>query len=379
MRFLLAIIPLFSFSQNVITINIARETPAVLPNPKVRIYQNGNLVSTQSVINGTLSYNYGTLNTTYTFEPFFDSVPSSLVTTNDWKAVADEAMYVDAPNGQKGLFLNTAQKFWTADVKGIKKLDMGQAYSILTKRYLTTYTRVTQGNLSYTVYSTHNRNGSTTQYSQFANSASDFNAMFNTANSNTVVHSTGTASPSVLFYYTSGGTLVGNGIPVPNNYDYWGIKISGTFVPKETGTYTFGIDGDDGVDCLIDNQVVTSFYGGHGFGGFRTGTKYMVAGTSYSIVVRMQEYGGGDGLSFAWRRPSQSSLSIQPDEIATTVSSYYGPRVDWFRSETINGLTVNNWNSTNPQTSFPLNVTSGPFTLNLKYVVSGNTALSSPQ
>lgn len=122
MRFLLAIIPLFSFSQNVITINIARETPAVLPNPKVRIYQNGNLVSTQSVINGTLSYNYGTLNTTYTFEPFFDSVPSSLVTTNDWKAVADEAMYVDAPNGQKGLFLNTAQKFWTADVKGIKKL-----------------------------------------------------------------------------------------------------------------------------------------------------------------------------------------------------------------------------------------------------------------
>ena len=105
----------------------------------------------------------------------------------------------------------------------------------------------------------------------------------------------------------------------------------------------------------------------------------MVAGTSYSIVVRMQEYGGGDGLSFAWRRPSQSSFSIQPDEIATTVSSYYGPRVDWFRSETINGLTVNNWSSTNPQTSFPVTVTSGPFTLNLKYVVSGNTALSSPQ
>lgn len=379
MRFLFVILPIFCFSQNTITVNISMDTAANIPNPKVRVYQNGALVNTFTYLKVPYVYTYQQLNATYAFEPYFDSIPASMVDTSDWRSVASEAMYVDAPNGQRGLFLNSAQKFWGADVKETKKLDMGQAYSILTKKYLKTFIKTNQSNLTYTVYSTHNRNGSTTQYSQFANSASDFNAMFNTANSNTVVHSTGTASPSVLFYYTSGSTLVANGIPVPNNYDYYGVKITGTFVPKETGIYYFGIDGDDGVDCLIGGQVITSFYGGHGFNGFRVGSMYMVAGQPYSLMVRMQEYGGGDGLSFAWRRPSQGSYSIQPDEIATNVTSYYGAKVDWFKKEILDALTVNNWSTAVPQTSFSVPVASGQYTLNLKYVVKGNRALSSPQ
>lgn len=381
MRFLLSIFPLFLFGQNTITINIAMDTSVNLPNPKVRVYQmpNNVLVNTFTYLKVPYVYTFQQLNTTYVFEPYFDSVPASLVDTSDWRSVASEAMYVDAPNGQRGLFLNSAQKFWGADVKNIKKLDMGQAYSILKKNYLSTVSRFTQSNLTYTVYSTHNRNGSTNQYGSYANSANDFDVMFNTANSNTVVHSSGTSSPSVLFYFTNGNTLVNNGIPVPNNYDFYGIKITGTFIPKETGIYFFAIDGDDGVDCVIDGQVVTSFYGPHGFGGFRVGSKYMVAGQSYSLMVRMQEFGGGDGLSFAWRRPSQGSYSIQPDEIAAPSTSYYGPKVDWFKKETIDALTVNNWNTAVPQTTFSVPVASGQYTLNLKYVVKGNTALSSPQ
>jgi hypothetical protein len=379
MRFLFVILPIFCFSQNTITVNISMDTAANIPNPKVRVYQNGALVNTFTYLKVPHVYTYQQVNATYAFEPYFDSIPASMVDTADWRSVASEAMYVDAPSGQRGLFLNSAQKFWGADVKEIKKLDMGQAYKILKKNYLSTVSRFTQSNLQYTVYSTHNRNGSTTQYGSYANSASDFDVMFNTANSNTVVHSSGTASPNVLFYFTSASTLVANGVPVPNNYDFYGIKITGTFIAKETGIYYFAIDGDDGVDCLIDGQVVTSFYGPHGFGGFRIGAKQMVAGTAYSLMVRMQEFGGGDGLSFAWRRPSQNSYSIQPEEIATASSSYYGPKVDWFKKETLDALTINNWGTAVPQTRFFLPVASGQYTLNLKYVVKGNAALSSPQ
>lgn len=381
MRFLLAIFPLFLFGQNTITINIAMDTSGKLPNPKVKVYQmpNNVLVNTFTYLKVPYVYTFQQLNTTYVFEPYFDSVPASVVDTSDWRSVAREAMYVDAPNGQRGLFLNTAQKFWGADVKETKKLDLGQAYKILKKNYLSTVSKFTQSNLQYTVYSTHNRNGSTNQYGAYANSSTEFYTMFNTANSNTVVHSTGTASPSILFNFTNGGTLVNNGIPVPNNWDFYGIKITGTFIPKESGTYYFAIDGDDGVDCLIDGAVVTSFYGPHGFGGYRVGAKYMVAGMAYALMVRMQEYGGGDGLAFAWKRPSQGSYSIQEDEIASSVTSYYGAKVDWFKKETIDALTVNNWSTAVPQTTFSVPVTSGQYTLNLKYVVKGNTALSSPQ
>ena len=376
---LILLVQIQASSQNVITINIARETPTVLPNPKVRIYQNGNLVSTQSVINGTLSYNYGTLNTTYTFEPYFDSVPSSLVTTSDWKQIADESMYLDAPNGQKGVHLNTATKYISADLNNTRKISAGYAYRVLTKKYFQTNTNLVPGNLNYIVYSTHNRNGSTTQYGSYANSANDFNVMFNTANSNTVIHSSGFASPSTLFYFTNYQTLVANGVPVPNNGDFYGVKVTGTFVPKETGVYYFGVDGDDGVDLSINGNVVTSFYGPHGFNGYRIGSIYMVAGTQYTIMARMQEFGGGDGLAVTWKRPSQGSYSIQPDEIMATSTSYYGPKVEWYLKSQLDNTNPSYWSSINSSVLFPVSVSSGPYTLNLKYVVSGNTALSSPQ
>ena len=105
----------------------------------------------------------------------------------------------------------------------------------------------------------------------------------------------------------------------------------------------------------------------------------MVAGTQYTIMARMQEFGGGDGLAVAWRRPSQNSYSIQPDEIVTNSTSYYGPKVEWFLKSQLDNTNPSSWSGINPSVSFPVSVSSGAYTLNLKYVVKGNTALSSAQ
>lgn len=366
-------------SQNSITINITRENATVLQNPKLRILRNGNTISTVAVQNGQYVFNYPNTNSTYVFEPYFDSVSNTLTDTSDWRDIAKESLYIDAPNGQKGVHLNTATKYLSADLSNTKKINAGYAYKVLTKKYFQTYTNVSPGNLNYTVYSTHNRNGSTNQYGQYANSAADFDAMFNTANSNTVVHSSGTASPSVLLNFVNYGVLVNNGIPVPNNGDYYGVKVTGTFIPKETGTYYFGVDGDDGVDFLINGNVVTSFYGPHGFSGYRIGGMYMVAGTQYTIMARMQEFGGGDGLAVVWRRPSQGSYSLQLDEIVSNSTTYYGPKVDWYLKTQLDNTNPSSWSTINSATSFSVPVTSGAYTLNLKYVVKGNTALSSAQ
>jgi hypothetical protein len=176
-------------------------------------------------------------------------------------------------------------------------------------------------NLNYTIYSTHGGNGNTSQYPINPATLTELNALFNTANSNTVVSSTGTASANTLFNWTTYTTLTAAGISIPNSGDYFAVKATGTFTPAETGTYTFAVDGDDAVDVSIDGTVVCSYYGGHPFGGWHTGTINLVAGNSYSFVARMQEGGGGEGLKVAWKRPSQSSYSLQPSEFGTTCTS----------------------------------------------------------
>jgi hypothetical protein len=176
---------------------------------------------------------------------------------------------------------------------------------------------IATGKLNYSIYSTHNGNGSTSQYSNYANNLSDMNAILNTANSNTVITSTGQISPSVALSWGSYPVLTSAGISIPNGGDYFGTVVTGTFVPKETGTYTFGIASDDGSDLQINGVFVTNDYGGHGIPSLpgNTGTISLTAGVSYTLKARMQEYNGGEGLYVVWKRPSQSSYSLQLDEI----------------------------------------------------------------
>jgi len=170
-----------------------------------------------------------------------------------------------------------------------------------------TYSQTGVGYLNYTVY-----NMSTYKYGagSYANSGTDFDNMFNTANGATIYGSGVTTAQNALYY--------ANGFAPGSPGSYNGIKSYGWFVPKETGTYSFGVDGDDGVDIVIDGVVITSFYGPHGYGGYRYGNVNLVAGKSYTFMVRMQNVSGGWGVYAVWKRPSQSSWSVQANEVYST-------------------------------------------------------------
>jgi hypothetical protein len=98
----------------------------------------------------------------------------------------------------------------------------------------------------------------------------------------------------------------------------------------------------------------------------------------------MQEYGGGDGLYVLWKRPSQAGYSYQSDEVGGTTTtttnyttSYRGPKVYWFTQSVFDNMTTSNWSTQTPLQYFPVAITSGNASLNIKYVIVGNLTLSS--
>ena len=164
------------------------------------------------------------------------------------------------------------------------------------------------GYLNYTVYNIVS-NGA----GQYANNANDFVNMFDVTKGATI-YASGTSTALKTLYFSNGWQPSG----VPNGGAYTGIKVTGWFVPKETGQYVFGIDGDDGVDFSLDGVVVTSYYGPHGFGGYHPNAINLVAGKTYTFMARYQNWGGGWGMYVAWKRPSQNSYTTQADEVYST-------------------------------------------------------------
>ena len=185
----------------------------------------------------------------------------------------------------------------------MKKILVTLLYVLVT---LVTYSQTGVGYLNYTVY---NLSSYINGRNSYANNATDFVNMFDTTKG-TTVYKRGTTTAQNALYYANG---FGPGSPGSYN----GIKSYGYFIPKETGVYSFGIDGDDGVDLSVDGTVITSFYGAHGYGGYRYGTVSLVAGKSYTFMVRMQNVGGGWGVYAVWKRPSQSTWSVQSNEVSS--------------------------------------------------------------
>ena len=171
-----------------------------------------------------------------------------------------------------------------------------------------TYSQSGVGYLNYTVYNIVNN-----QVGAYANSSANFVTMFDVTRGASI-YASGVSTAQKTLYFQNGWQPSG----VPNGGAYTGIKITGYFTAKETGTYTFAIDGDDGVDFSLDGNVVTSFYGAHGFGGYRYGSVNLVAGKTYAFMARYQNWGGGWGMYLLWKRPSQTQYSIQSDEVSST-------------------------------------------------------------
>jgi hypothetical protein len=184
--------------------------------------------------------------------------------------------------------------------------------------------QITTGNgiTSVKIFRTHFGNGNTSQYAQYPSTRATMDRLFSTAWSATTLWWSGSMNATSSLNFTNAGTLRNAGASVPPNGDYYSTEVTFTMIPMETGTYSFGIASDDGSDLWIGSTSVIEYYGGKGVGPFRYGNYYMVAGQQYTVIARMQEYAGGDGLLLRWRRPSQSTWTLQTNEIGIASTNW---------------------------------------------------------
>ena len=219
-----------------------------------------------------------------------------------------------------GIFLSYGQTFtYSGNIYGANAVGIQGIPISLYKR-----TTTTSGNTNTTVrvFRTHAGNGSTNQYAQYPMTRVEMDKLFNTAYSNTVLWWTGTVQALNSLNFNNYNTLVSGGASVPSNGDFYSTEVTFVFTPKETGTYSFGLTSDDGGDLwLMGYGNVIQWYGGKGTGQYMYGNVSLTAGTAYTFIARMQEYGGGDGLLIHWKRPSQAGYSLQTDEVGTTTTT----------------------------------------------------------
>jgi hypothetical protein len=184
--------------------------------------------------------------------------------------------------------------------------------------------QITTGNgtTSVRIFRTHFGNGNTSQYAQYPSTRTEMNRLFSTAWTATTLWWSGNLNATASLNFTQYTTLTSAGASVPSNGDYYSTEVTFTMVPLESGTYSFGLASDDGSDLSINGTSVIEYYGGKGVGPYKYGTYSMVAGQQYTVIARMQEYSGGDGLVLVWRRPSQSSWSLQTNEIGIASTSW---------------------------------------------------------
>ncbi len=161
----------------------------------------------------------------------------------------------------------------------------------------------------YWVYSTHAGNGTATQYPVVPLTLADMDKLFNTSNSHTTLIQSGKTNSTRLLDWTSSAELSAIGINLPNSGNYFAFKIQGTFIPVETGNYTFTLETDDANDLYINGTQLIGNYAGQAVPalGTHTATMYMTAGKLYSFQIRMQQGAGGYGLRFYWKSPVQNS------------------------------------------------------------------------
>lgn len=192
-----------------------------------------------------------------------------------------------------------------------------------------TYSQSGVGYLNYTIYTIQN-NGA----GAYANNSTDFVNMFDLTKGATV-YSSGTSSANNLLYF-NGSFFTG----VPNGGNYFGLQVTGSFIPTQTGTYSFAITGDDAEDFSINENVVVSDYGPHGFNGYRIGTINLVAGQSYTLRARFQQWGGGWGMYLIWNKPDNSGYAIHSEECYTSLPN---PRTEKVNFNFTSGFTPNSF------------------------------------
>ncbi|MCZ2477775.1 hypothetical protein G9H58_06845 [Aquirufa antheringensis] len=163
--------------------------------------------------------------------------------------------------------------------------------------------------LDYWMYNTHAGNGSSNQYPIVATSKADMDNIFNTNNSNTTLVKSGRTSSSKILDWQSSTELNALGITPPNSGTYFAIKVQGTFIPLESGTYYFTLETDDASDFTINGTTIISTYVGQAVPalGTHVGSINLTSGQKYFFEARMQQGAGGYGMRMYWKSPLQAA------------------------------------------------------------------------
>ena len=184
------------------------------------------------------------------------------------------------------------------------------------------YVTTANGTTFVRVFRTHYGNGNTSQYAQYPMTRSEMDKLFNAAYGATTLWWQGNVNATTSLNFTNYNALTNAGVSVPSNGDYYSTEVTFTFVAAETGTYSFRLASDDGSDLTINGFSVIEYYGGKGIGSYKYGTYSMVQGSQYTVVARMQEYGGGDGMILQWKRPSAANYYLLLSEVGFATSSW---------------------------------------------------------
>ena len=163
--------------------------------------------------------------------------------------------------------------------------------------------------LDYWIYNTHTGNGATSQYPVVPSNKTEMDNIFNTNNSNTTLIKTGRTNSSRIIDWQNSTELSALGITLPNSGTYFAMKVRGTFIPLESGTYNFTLVSDDASDLTMNGTAIISTYLGQAVPalGSYTGSINVIAGQKYIFEARMQQGGGGYGLRLYWKSPTQSA------------------------------------------------------------------------
>ena len=125
-----------------------------------------------------------------------------------------------------------------------------------------------------------------------------------------------TTQDGSLNYNISGETWAGAvagpaGVNTTNIYARW----TGTFVSPVDGTYTIGVNSDDGANVYVNGTLlVGNLSAGQGatsdLAYTQSGTIALTMGTTNTIVVEYQQGGGQAGIQLLWTPPGASSASL---------------------------------------------------------------------
>ncbi|WP_313303975.1 PilC/PilY family type IV pilus protein [Stutzerimonas balearica] len=97
-------------------------------------------------------------------------------------------------------------------------------------------------------------------------------------------------------------------------HDNYHTLITGTMRVPTTGTYTFGVNGDDAVDFYVGSTRVAHWYGSKAANnnqpGGNTGTIPLIAGTDYTVKFRHEEGNGGDSWQLYYKAPNAAASTM---------------------------------------------------------------------